>query len=288
MLNEAVKQKIKHEIGFDFSNVKVKPLSGGDINTVLLFSNSQTAFVIKINEARRFPKMLEKEAQALAFLHQNSPLRYPKVLAQFEDEIKQYLVLEYVEQTSESEYGSQQLGIKLADQHQLTNSQFGWKEYNYIGSLKQPNTWKDVWEDFYASERLLYQTKLAFDAGLVDQKFSLQMERFCVRLSELFPKEPPALLHGDLWGGNYFITDGNVPFLYDPAVYFGHREMDLGMTKLFGGFDTVFYDHYQNHYPLEKGWENRIPYTQLYPNLVHLNLFGRSYLNAVKYVIRDF
>jgi len=111
---------------------------------------------------------------------------------------------------------------------------------------------------------------------------------FFNRLPEIFPEEPPALLHGDLWSGNFMINQAGEAVLIDPAVYFGHREMDLGMSQLFGGFHRQFYSAYNEISPLKPGWEKRLDYCNLYPLLVHVNLFGGSYVHSVKQIIKPF
>jgi fructosamine-3-kinase len=115
-----------------------------------------------------------------------------------------------------------------------------------------------------------------------------QLETLCRRLPQLFPDEPPALLHGDLWSGNFLVGSNGKAMIFDPAVYYGHREMDLAMTRLFGGFDTRFYYTYQAIRPLETGWQQRLGLCQLYPLLVHLNLFGGNYYNDVKDVLQQY
>ena len=130
--------------------------------------------------------------------------------------------------------------------------------------------------------------KRLVNTGILTQQDLTTAELFCKRTSELFPTEPPSMLHGDLWSGNFMIsTDGNAA-IYDPAVYFGHREMDLGMTKLFGGFDQRFYDAYDEVYPLEKNWLKRLPLTQLYPLLVHAVLFGGHYVTSARATMQQF
>jgi len=113
-------------------------------------------------------------------------------------------------------------------------------------------------------------------------------EQLYVRLDELLPEEPPALLHGDLWSGNYMITQDGNACLIDPAAYYGHREVDIAMTTLFGGFDETFYTSYIEEYPLEKGWAQRLHIFNLYPLLIHLNLFGSGYLGSILSTIRKF
>ncbi len=115
-----------------------------------------------------------------------------------------------------------------------------------------------------------------------------QFNRLYVQLDNLIPHEVPALIHGDLWSGNYLVDEVGNPVLIDPAVYYGHREMDLGMMHLFGGFASDMFDAYHREFPLEKGWQERIPIHQLYPLLVHVNLFGRGYVGQVESALRPF
>ena len=281
-------QKIQEKCDWETQPTLIKRLSGGDINDVFLIQYKEESIVVKKNEEQRFPKMLAKEYSALQFLADNTPIRYPKVKSAFEADGFQYLLMEYIAPGENTEKGQLNLGRLLAREHRVTNPDFGWEEDNYIGSLPQINEFKNKWSDFYAECRLLFQTKMAFDNRLVDSAFVTKMESFCYRLTDIFPEEKPALLHGDLWGGNYFFDKTDDPILYDPAVYFGHREVDIAMTRLFGGFSEAFYKAYNEEYPMEKGWEKRIEFGQLYPNMVHLNLFGPAYLSAVTSVINSF
>ena len=116
------------------------------------------------------------------------------------------------------------------------------------------------------------------------RKFSALFER----LPDIFPAEKPALLHGDLWSGNYITGKNGEAWLIDPAVYYGNREADIAMTRLFGGFNATFYSAYNDEYPLESGWEERLDYFNLYPLLVHINLFGSSYLNQIQNILSKF
>lgn len=270
---------------------KVSTLAGGDINQVYLLSTANEKWVVKVNDRKRFPDMLAKEKRALDyFIRSKLALNYAQPLLAGEFDNDQFLVLIYMASSINKldKAGQERLGKGLAEQHQITSTQFGWEEDNYIGSLEQPNSWRPNWAAFYAENRILFQTKLAYDNGLLTRIEVNKLERFCAVLSEIFPIEKPALLHGDLWGGNYFLNNEQQPFLFDPAVYFGHREMDIGMTQLFGGFSSTFIASYCFHFPLESGWEERIPFTQLYPNMVHLNLFGRAYWNAVNATVSKF
>ena len=279
---------IQKELNSESIPLFIGRLSGGDINEVFQVEIQGEHYVVKKNRKEEFPEMLEKEFRALKYVNIIIPDLYPKPIKAFSSIQHQFLVIEYHEKGSNTEKGQFHLSDSLATHHKHTSDKFGWEEDNYIGSLQQSNDLRISWEDFYAENRLLAQTKLAFDKGHMTKQTVSQMETFCKELASIFPKESPALLHGDLWGGNYFITSEEKPLLYDPAMYFGHREIDIAMTRLFGGFSQVFYDHYCEVYPLEKGWDERIPYGQLYPNLVHLNLFGPAYLSAVTSVINRF
>lgn len=280
--------KLREECDFGVMPKFIRLLHGGDINSVFLIEADKQYWVVKQNTATQFPEMLEKEFRAMVFLRDNSPLYYPKMRQHFLSGDQQFLVMEYVEEGDNRTVAQQRLGEGLAQQHRITNATFGWQEDNYIGSLQQINSYKENWSEFYAENRLLFQTKIAFDSRLLSSQDLKQIEKLCQRLQEIIPEENPALLHGDLWGGNYFISTQNKPVLYDPAIYFGHREMDIAMTKLFGGFSKEFYTAYQEEFPLKKGWEERIPLFQLYPYLVHLNLFGSGYLGSIRSVLRKF
>ncbi len=154
--------------------------------------------------------------------------------------------------------------------------------------MQQINTLHNEWHSFYRECRIMPLVKKLFDAGNYTKADINYANSFCNNIKSIFPSEPPALLHGDLWGGNYLITSTGYAAIFDPAIYFGHREMDIGMTKLFGGFDARFYRAYDEVYPLAKGWEKRLAVTQLYPLLVHAVLFGGHYVSKTKEIIRQF
>jgi len=130
--------------------------------------------------------------------------------------------------------------------------------------------------------------KMARDHGNAGSDTVRAFDRFYRKLDEIFPVEAPSLIHGDLWNGNYMVNENGEAVIIDPAVYYGHREMDLGMSKLFGGFSAGFYEAYNQQYPLEKDWKERLDYCNLYPLMVHVNLFGGGYLNSVKSILRNF
>lgn len=263
---------------FDEEVASSKALSGGDINEVFQVNGR----VIKINDAKAYPQMLEKEARGLKALHASQSIKIPEVFAVGELEAKQYLILEHIEKGLRDQSYWERIAAGLAGLHRTSNERFGWEEDNYIGYLEQKNDWYANWADFFIHCRMEPLLKMAYDDRKFKSENLRQFERMYTELESIFPQEKPALLHGDLWGGN--LMEG----LIDPAVYFGHREMDLAMTQMFGGFSRDFVELYHENFPLEPGFEDRVEVYNLYPNLTHLNMFGTSYLSGIERVIRRF
>ena len=281
-------KQLRSCFGEDVVVHNTQALSGGDINEVLRLSTSHGEFCVKRNSASRFPAMFEREASGLELLRTNSRFTLPKVIASGEEGQTSFLIMEFIDSGNKEPGFWDDFGRKLAAMHEHTSDSFGLDEENYIGSLYQSNNERSNWGSFYAEERLIPQLVLARDKQLLDAATLKKAECLCSRLNEYFPKEPSALLHGDLWSGNYMVDANGDPALIDPAVYYGHREMDLGMTLLFGGFDRKMYAAYNEFYPLESDWRGRGGLCQLYPVLVHVNLFGSSYARQAESIISKF
>ena len=176
----------------------------------------------------------------------------------------------------------------MAKLHKHSADSFGLDHHNFIGKLPQSNSQKESWADFFISERIEPQIKLGVDSEKFSPAIFSQLNKLHSVVEKLFPPEKPSLLHGDLWSGNYMYTTNGIASIYDPAVYYGHREMDLAMTRLFGGFTKDFYAGYQSEYPLEDGFEERVQLCNLYPVLVHANLFGGGYIQQAKSLLVRF
>ena len=172
--------------------------------------------------------------------------------------------------------------------HQHSSEFFGWDTNNYIGSLPQRNTKDQSWVMFYIEQRLSPQFDMARTQGLLSEGEIPSVDKMKKVLGEILSDVKPSLLHGDLWGGNYLISAKGIPYLIDPAVYYGHSEVDIAMSQLFGGFSSAFYDSYERVMPLDKLSEDRIKIYQLYYLLVHLNLFGRSYFSSVNAILKSY
>jgi protein-ribulosamine 3-kinase len=266
---------------------RISVLSGGDINDVYKLETPEGTFLLKCNERERYPKMLQKEARGLNLLASGGVVS-PKVLDCFEKNNHQFLILEYFDQAHPGHDFWKKFGEDLARLHQHSHPKFGLDHSNFIGSLPQTNEFSASWEEFFVESRLKPLMVRAHDNNLISDKHLKLFENLFQKIPELLPEERPALLHGDLWSGNLLCGKGGTPVFIDPAVYFGHREMDIAMTFMFGGFNREYLSEYNMHYPLEKGWENRVPIYNLYPNLVHLNLFGMSYLGNIERVLDRF
>ena len=281
MLPDAIKTSI--EQGLDAHIINQVAITGGDINySARLDIDSGERIFVKWN-LRTPENMFQTEAQGLKLLASaESGLVIPQVRLVGND----FLVMEYIE---ESSYGNAYLfGSQLAQLHRKSNELFGLDTSNYIGRLPQSNRYHADWLEFFIRERIEPQVKMAINSGKLPSTFHSIFERVFNYTYVIFPDEPPALLHGDLWNGNYTWTSSGDTAIYDPAVYFGHREMDLAMTRLFGGFSEEFYHGYNDIYPLKKGHEERFKLCNLYPILVHANLFGGGYVSQAKNLLRQF
>jgi fructosamine-3-kinase len=265
-----------------------KLLSGGCINDCLVVYASSGSYFIKYNLTDKFPAMFDAEEKGLELLRNADCIQIPEVIYQGISGIYSFLVLEYIEAGQQKANFWDNLGKNLARLHSVSNSSFGLDHDNYIGSLPQKNKTHASWDEFMAVQRFHPLVKQSFDLGLLGREDIRGFDRLIGKLRNLIPEEDPSLLHGDLWSGNYITASNGEACLIDPAVYFGHREMDIAMTKLFGGFSPAFYRSYNEEYPLEKGWEKRLEMNQLYPLLVHLILFGASYAGQIRYILKSF
>jgi len=263
-------------------------VGGGSINhTCRINTNTQT-FFCKLNDQAALPGMFEAEQNGLALLASQQVIRIPRVIANEQISGTQILILEWIEQGLRSDSFWDTFGRQLAALHHVEHSRFGLTANNYMGALPQSNAPCDNWMDFFIHQRLQPQIKLALDHKLLEPSHVKQFEKLYQQLGVIFPVEPPVLLHGDLWSGNFLCDEKSKPVLIDPAVYYGHRSMDMAMTTLFGGFDARFYESYNYHFPLPANYRQQWEVCNLYPLLIHLNLFGKSYLADILNTIRQY
>jgi fructosamine-3-kinase len=258
-------------------------IGGGDINEAYRLTTSDGRSVFAKLNPRAPSGLFEAEAHGLEWLAQaGAPV--PRVLG-VGPATAPCLLLEWAEPGARQRDFDERLGRALADLHRAGAPCFGLERDNFIGVLPQDNRPAPNWATFYAERRLAPLLELARRRGVADAALAAAGQRLITRLDELVgPAEPPARLHGDLWGGNLCSRAGR-PLLIDPAVYGGHREIDLAMMRLFGGFHERVFSAYRESFPLSPGAAERVALYQLYPLLVHLCLFGAGYLGQVRRVL---
>ena len=267
-----------------------EPVTGGCIHqTVRLSTNLHEDFFLKWTEE---PVSVDfaAEGDGLSALREATDLTVPEVIGHSGDgESPAWLLLEYVPHGTPAPDYAERLGEALATLHEAREGPYGWHRSNYIGSLPQRNTPLDDWAGFWWAQRLEPQLALAHDNGLLlglDQEWAALESKLPSLLADA-TADGPSILHGDLWSGNVYPGPDGGPVLVDPAVYRGHREVDLAMTELFGGFPRTFYAAYEDRQPLTDGYEDqRRDAYQLYPLLVHVNLFGGAYVNGAEGALR--
>jgi len=285
MVSAELLQSIVDSVGA-IDQSTIRSVGGGSINrSYKLLALDGAAYFLKTNHASAL-EMFQAECDGLCELRQAEAVRVPEVIANSVTSDTAFLLMEWLELGSESPTAGVRLGHALAMQHRRQADEFGWYRDNTIGSTKQVNGWDSDWIGFFSEKRLGYQLELAGANGFNSGSRKSLEERgeiLIQRLPDFFVdyKSEPSLLHGDLWGGNWGVITGGEPVIFDPAVYYGDREADIAMTRLFGGFGAEFYAAYNEAWPLDPGFERRCDLYNLYHVLNHLNLFGAGYLRQV-------
>ncbi len=285
ILNSKIKTKIEKEL--DSEIVDSQSLSGGCIsNAYKIKTGVGEIYFLKYNSSVN-NNMFMKEAHGLQELNKAGVIKIPDVICYDED----YILLEQIEAGIKQKNFSEDFGRKFALLHNFTSEFYGFYEDNYIGSNPQINisqgNEKQDWTKFYFNKRILFQLYLAEETGNSTSELRKAIAVLENKMDEIVVDngENPSLLHGDLWSGNYLINKKGFACLIDPAVYYGNREADLAMTKLFGGFDSKFYEAYNEAFPLPEGHEYRENIYKLYHVLNHLNLFGGGYYSQAMSLI---
>ena len=257
------------------SVITTRPVPGGDVCQALRIDLLDTRSLFVKHRSGAPPGMFRSEAAGLCWLGSAGALRVPDVVAVDDD----WLALEWIDRGVAGTATDEALGRGLARLHRAGAPGFGADYPGFIGPLAVPNAPRDTWPEFLAECRLV---PLAYAAGL-DSGSRRMLDRVLARLPDLVgPVEPPARLHGDLWAGNRMTDQGGAPVLVDPAAVGGHREVDLAMMLLFGGFPECVFAAYHEEYPLQPGWRERVGLNQLIPLLVHAALFGGAYHGSVR------
>ncbi|HEX2676672.1 MAG TPA: fructosamine kinase family protein, partial [Polyangiales bacterium] len=263
-MNERLRAKLAAALGSAVT--RAQQVSGGDINEAYDVALADGRRVLVKTHPRSPEGMYAAEAHGLQTLARARALRIPEVLAHAEGDAagQAFLAIEYIASRARGPRFDEELGRGLAALHRSGLPSFGLERDNYIAILPQSNTRCASWSELYAEHRLRAQLKLAVERGRASAVMRSGLEQLCAKLPALVgPEEPPARLHGDLWGGNLLVDDRGAPCLIDPAVYGGHREIDLAMMHLFGGFSERTFAAYHEAFPLADGHEERVPLYQL-------------------------
>lgn len=285
MIPDSVKHRIKEQNGLAITESRT--VHGGSINNATMVLANNQKYFLKWNHHAP-DQFFEKEAEGLQALRDaNHSIPIPHVITTGRAETGcAFLLMEFVETGSSGD--SYRFGAELANLHKNHSEKFGFHSDNYIGSLHQSNTRHISWADFYFTERLQPQLKMAIDTGKMDKSTYKQLDKLASHLDQLLPPVKPSLIHGDLWSGNYLFNSVGQAVLIDPAVYYGHPEMDLAFSTMFGGFSKEFYSGYESGSPVENGFKQRIPIYNLYPLLVHVNLFGGHHIHQATTILNKF
>jgi fructosamine-3-kinase len=270
--------------------VRAVPVSGGCIHEAYKIEGTATNVFVKTNTSKAASDMFEKESIGLSLLRAHADgLLIPEVLYCGNDPSgKAILVMEWMEQSPSNTDFGESFGAALANLHRHTQDHFGLDHDNYIGSLPQVNTKAQKWADFFVQHRIIAQLEIGIERSIFSRSIWKHVDALYKVLEADFPKESPALLHGDLWSGNYLTHCSGMAALVDPAVYYGNRETEIAFTRLFGGFPADFYRSYQAQFPLQEDFEDRMDVHLLYPLLVHANLFGGGYVRQCLEIMKAY
>jgi len=302
MPSDAIIAEALRQIGDDTPVAEHSLVGGGSISQSLRLRTARGEYLLKVG-GHGLRGFFAAEARGLQLIGAAGAVRVPAVLA-YRDAVNDeprtmndeaakrersafilhpssFILLEWLAPPPRADRAraGELLGTALAAMHRATATGYGLDYDNYIGATPQLNGWVPGWLEFFRERRLRFQAELARRNGRMPTERARRLERLLDRLDEWIDDRAtqPALLHGDLWGGNFIVGPGGAPALIDPAAYYGDREADLAMTRLFGGFPPGFYHAYEAAWPLPGGWRDRVELYNLYHLLNHMNLFGEGY-----------
>jgi fructosamine-3-kinase len=269
----------------------VRAVEGGCIANSSRIATEESVFFLKWGAAQVAETFLSEAAGLRAMRAADLSLRVPEVyhVQGTSDEGPGFILMEWIESGVKDPEFWEGFGRGLVELHRYVGDRYGFEEDNFIGGLPQINDWMDDWPTFFCRCRLEPQVRIAREKDRWSSRWNKHLDRLYSRIDGWLPGAPePSLLHGDLWSGNVMADAAGNAALIDPAVYYGHREADLAMTELFGGFDARFYAMYRDAWPLEPGYEQRRDLYNLYHLMNHLNLFGKSYADSVETIMRRY
>jgi protein-ribulosamine 3-kinase len=278
MSDAAIRAGLAALLCTDILSTPAQRVEGGCIHQCFCYDTKNGRVFVKV-ASKDLLDVLHAESVGLQDLHAANAIRIPQVLGVGAAEGQVLLVLEWMDLQRTTPSCDAILGEQLARQHRVLKPLYGYKRSNFIGSTAQSNLWSRDWLNFWRERRFEAQLNL-LERQAVDADFMERATLLCALMESFFTAHSPvaSLLHGDLWKGNYAADTSGAPVIFDPAVYYGDRECDIAMTRLFGGFRDEFYSAYQDIWPLDVGWQQRTELYNLYHVLNHYHLFGGAYL----------
>lgn len=255
---------------------------GGEINSYHKLLTDQGVFFVKAHHLEERPRMFEREISGLEALRKIQCLDVVRSFGTTSLENYELLFLDYLEPAPPSSNYWEMLGAGLAAMHRHSSKSFGFSDDNFIHGQVQLNHRQSKWGSFFINNRLLPNIRRAFEQQRLEPDLLTRLEKFMKLAEVVFPEEPPALLHGNLWNKHLLTNVKGEPVLISPSPYYGHREMDLAMTRLVGTFPDEFYKAYQDAYPLQPEWELRLDFGHVYYLLVYLNAYGAPYVQTLE------
>lgn len=270
-----IAEQIQQATGKPFRVQHHRSIGGGSVNQAYAIVDGAQAYFVKLNQASRLA-MFEAEAIGLREMAATQTIRVPQVICWGFSEQSAFIALEWLDFAYGTQAAWEAMGRNLAAMHRVVSKQgFGWHQHNTIGFIPQRNTWTADWTEFFITQRIGYQLELARKRGGRFPHSDRLLKQIPTLLADHQPQ--PSLVHGDLWSGNAATTTTEEPVIFDPATYYGDREVDLAMSELFGSFPPSFYRAYEQAWPLTEGYARRKTLYNLYHVLNHYNQFGGSY-----------
>ncbi len=282
-MNNFLKKHIEQTLNTKITDTK--HLSGGMISQVAMIScNNRSPLVVKYGDDSHD---LTIESYMLTYLKTHSNLPIPKVIHAESN----LLIIDYVDsQTGLNATTEKALGKLLAELHQVTNPQYGLERNTLIGPIHQPNPLSDSWIEFFRDSRLLYMADIALNSTYLPRPMYDRIQKLATQLDQfLVEPENPVLIHGDMWTTNILIRDNEIVAIIDPALYYGHNEMELAYMTLFGSVSQNFFDSYTQVISVEADFfDTRRHIYNLYPLLVHVTIFGTQYTSYIQTTLKRF
>ncbi len=285
LFQKHIERSISNALNEKITIVSSIPISGGNINQAYCLETAHKKYFIKTHH-KKYYGMFCSEVASLQAIAETDCICVPKVICVGEFDQQSFLVLEYLQLTPRGDMAL--FARKLANLHLKTQPEFGFENHNFIGTTPQKNSWTKSWTDFFSKERISFQLELLKQKNL-NRKTVKKFDMLQRKLPEFFKNyQPiPALLHGDLWQGNYAFDVEGKPIVYDPASYYGDHEADLAMLELFGQPGAEFFQRYSQIFPIDSGYFYRKPLYNLYHIMNHANLFGGSYFQQLENRVDD-